>query len=191
MSQAKNQILNMDDDQLNNMTSMIKNMDNETFKNMMKMQGMEVSDDQLNMIKNNINPDMFKMMAKNSDKFEHLIPPNKGTTTSSNLDNENTRPSGTVTTNQPTPSNQPFNMPQNMDMSSMMSFVQNNPQLLKMMGPQISQMFGNNDPHMMKAVENIMWLMSMPQRIKAFFSSTKGKMIILFIIVLIIAYFYR
>jgi hypothetical protein len=72
-----------------------------------------------------------------------------------------------------------------------MSFVQNNPQLLKMMGPQMSQMFGNNDPHMMKAVENIMWLMSMPQRIKAFFGSTKGKMLILIIIVLVIAYFYR
>ena len=184
MSKAREDILNMNDDQLNNMFNMMKNMDNATFKNMMKMQGMDISDDQLNMVKNSMNPDMFRMMAKNSDKFDNLPTPTK----TNSLDNENVPPQTTKPT---TTQQQPFNMPQNMDMSSMMSFIQNNPQLLNMMGPQFSQMFGNNDPHMMKAIQNIMWLMSMPQRIKAFFSTTNGKMLILVIIVLIIAYFYR
>jgi hypothetical protein len=181
MNKARQDILNMNDDQLNNMFNMMKNMDNATFKNMMKMQGMDISDDQLNMVKNSMNPDMFRMMSKNSDKLDNIPTPTKNTS----LDNE------TQPTTQKTTPQQPFSIPQNMDMSSMMSFIQNNPQLLNMMGPQFSQMFGNNDPHMMKAIQNIMWLMSIPQRIKTFFSTTNGKMFILVIIVLIIAYFYR
>ncbi len=163
----------------------MKNMDNETIRNMMKMQGMDITDDQINLMRNNINTDLFKTIAKNSEMLENV---GKINTNKCNLNNENVEPNRIA---QSTPSSSP--MPGNMDMSSMLGFIQNNPQLLNMMGPQMSKMFGKdgNDPHMMKAIENIIWLMSLPQRIKAFFSSTRGKLIILAIIVLIITYFYR
>ena len=163
----------------------MKNMDNDMIRNMMKMQGMDITDDQINLMRNNINTDLFKTIAKNSDILENV---GKMNTQKCNLNNENIEPNRTSqpTTSMPT-------MPGNMDMSSMLSFVQNNPQLLNMMGPQMAKMFGKdgNDPHVAKALENIIWLMSLPQRIKAFFSSTRGKLIILAIIVLIITYFYR
>jgi hypothetical protein len=64
-----------------------------------------------------------------------------------------------------------------------------------MMGPQMSQMFGGgaaggaNNDMMMKSMQNIIWLMSLPSRIKAFFSSTRGLLLLGVFLVLIIAYF--
>jgi hypothetical protein len=92
----------------------------------------------------------------------------------------------------------------NMDLSSMMKFVQDNPQIMNMMGPQMSQMFGGgqggangatggpngmNNDMMMKSMQNILWLMTLPSRIKAFFTSTRGLLFIGLFVMLIIAYY--
>jgi hypothetical protein len=87
----------------------------------------------------------------------------------------------------------------NMDMNSMLKFVQDNPQILNMMGPQMSKMFGGgmggangmNNEVMMNSMQNILWIMSLPQRIRAFFTSTRGMMFSLFIIILIFSYLYK
>jgi len=213
INQAKSKIESMKDDELDYMSNMIKNMDSEALRSMMKMQGMNLTDDQINLLKNNVNSDMFKTMAKNSHMYENMPRFNSnmnmnmnaslnntnvsaGVNTNTHSSNEQTM-TATANTNMPMPNM--ANMPnfadlKNMDMGSMMKFVQSNPQLLNMMGPQFSKMFGQNggDPNMMmKSMESVLWLISFPQRIKSFFSSTQGKFFILFVIVLIIAYFYR
>jgi hypothetical protein len=174
------------------MVNMMKGMDNATIKNMMKMQGMELTDDQIAMMKNNMNPNTLKYMKQNPDLIDKARVNNTGVT------NTSTPVNNTQTT---TLSNEMPQMPSmngmpnlnNMDMGSMLSFVQSNPQLLNMMAPQMSQMFGKNiDPNTtMKAMESIIWILSGFQRVKSFFGSTQGRLLILAFIILIIAYFYR
>lgn len=208
------------------MSSMFKGMDNETLKSMMKMQGMDISDDQISLMKNNMNPNTFKMMAQNSHLYENM-PRNSNNNNNSRNTQYTSSDNNSSNNDEPTVSSTPtattsvsannnnvnanmnmgmggmpnFGDLKNMDMASMMKFVQSNPQIMNMMGPQFAGMFGGGNNNgtgggdqnnmMMKSMENVLWLISLPQRIKAFFSSTRGKVVILFIIVLIIAYFYR
>ena len=56
----------------------------------------------------------------------------------------------------------------------MLDFIKKNPELLKMIFPQLSQMMGskNIDPEvMMKSMEKIMWIFSISGRIKRFIFS--------------------
>ena len=74
---------------------------------------------------------------------------------------------------------------ENMDFSQMMEFIKKNPELLKMISPQLSQMMGgkNIDPElMMKSMENIMWIFTLPGRIKKFMISWRGICLIVFIV---------
>jgi tetratricopeptide (TPR) repeat protein len=235
INQATSQIKNMKDEELSNVTSMFKGMDNSMIKNMMQMQGMNMSDDQINMMKNNINPDMFKMMANNPDLMENAakfnmnnmnanINNNNNTNSTSqpretrretSIDREESSFGGMEQNSNKTNSNtslsnnngnnnsgnnsaspMPFPGLGNMDMSSMLKFVQSNPEMMKMMGPQMSSMMGGgsqggNPDMMMNAMQNILWVMSIPSRIKAFFKSTRGMIFLACAIILIIAYFYR
>ena len=64
VKQQMDAIKGMSDDQLNMISSMYKNMDNDTLKSMMKQQsGMEMSDAQLNQMKMMMTPEMLKMRA--------------------------------------------------------------------------------------------------------------------------------
>jgi hypothetical protein len=198
-------------------------MDNSMIKQMMQMQGMQMSDEQINMMKTNINPDMFKMMANNPEMMENAAKfkmNNQSNTTSTNnssqsyqstQSNSNIKRDSSIDreesfggieqsqnmtrTQQPQQNMQfPTGLPGNMDMSSMFKFVQNNPDIMKMMGPQMANMMGGqgqNPEVMMKAMENIMWLISIPQRTKAFFTSTRGIIFLVCMMILILAYFYR
>jgi len=176
------------------------------------MQGMNITDEQLNFMKNNLNPDLMKMAAEMNPTFP--IPSNTNSssqnlTTSNtdiytnNLNNENSSPYNSNTnsinfgnqTKQPMPN--PFgngSMP-NMDMNGMMDFIQKNPNIMNMMGPQMSQMFGGAngmDPNlMMNSMQTILWIMSLPTRIMQFFSSVKGKVLLICLLFLIISYFFR
>jgi len=229
IERAESQLKNMGDDELNSMMGMMKGMDNNTIKSMMAMQGMNYTDDQINMMKNNMNPDMFKMMKNmnggaNTNSNSNKVTPTNNTNnnnnnnlnTASRIDREddlagNEEGNGQTQTykgNQNTQNNTPFggmkNMPDlsNMDMGSMLKFIQSNPQMMNMMGPQFANMFpggnnqtggggpGNQDA-MMNAMQSIFWLMGLPARIKAFFTSTRGIILSLFILFLIISYFYR
>lgn len=158
------------------MLSMFKTMDNNTIKSMMKMQGMDITDEQIHMMKNSMNPEMLKMMGQNAN-----FPINNQKTDSSNNN------STSVSSNNPTPQ-----LP-NMDMSAMMKIIQSNPDLIKSMAPQLAGMFGNNgNPEMMaKAMENVLWLVTLPQRTKQFVTSRQGLLVIAIILGLLIAYFYR
>jgi len=74
----------------------------------------------------------------------------------------------------------------------MLKFAQQNPEMLKnIMGN--SGMFGGGQDNqkMMQSMETILWLLGFPQRVKSFFGSTQGKLFIVFVIILIIAYYYR
>ena len=82
----------------------------------------------------------------------------------------------------------------NMDITQMMEFIKKNPELLKMISPQLSQMMGgkNIDPEiMMKSMENIMWIFSIPGRIKRFMLSWRGVCLIVFIIAIFYGIFKR
>ena len=186
---------------------MVKTMDNATLKSMMSMQGMNLSDDQIAMMKNNLSPEMMKMMKNNSGGMTSRTPNSFNATPSTNTNLSNNITESLTQENNSQPSLPNFNnfkgFPdmKNMDMGSMMKMVQDNPQIMNMMGPQMSQMFGGgqggeaqggmNNDMMMKTMQNIFWLMSLPSRIKAFITSTRGMLIISLVLILIIAYFYR
>ena len=69
-----------------------------------------------------------------------------------------------------------------------------NPELLKMVSPQLSKMMGgkNIDPEiMMKSMEKIMWIFSIPGKIKRFMLSWRGICFIIFIIAIFYGLFKR
>ena len=173
----------MSDDQLNFMVNQMKSMDNQTLKNMMSAQGMTLTDRQIDMMKMSMTPETLKMMRN-----PNFQPPNMN-----NMSNINTN----VNNNQTSSNNQiPNNMPNfgNMDFQQMMEFIKKNPELLKMVSPQLSQMLGgkNIDPEiMMKSMEKIMWLFSIPGRIKRFMCSWRGVCFIIFIIAIFYGLFKR
>ena len=51
----------MSDDQINSMIGYMKQMDNQTLKNLMAAQGMNLSDQQIEMMKASLSPDLIKM----------------------------------------------------------------------------------------------------------------------------------
>ena len=190
INQARNQLNNMSDDQLNAMIGNMKQMDNQTLKNLMAAQGMNLSDQQIEMMKASLSPELIKM-AQNQNfpnpnpmtntNINNINNPNYDNNTNNNINNN------TNINNNP----QPPQMPNlnNMDFSQMMDFVKKNPELLKMVSPQLSQMMGgkNVDPEiMMKSMENILWIFSLPGRIKRFMLSWRG----ICFVILIIAIFY-
>lgn len=177
------------------------------------MQGMNIPDDQINFIKNNLNPDLMKMAADMNPSFP--IPSsgdssmqqstnNQNTNKNNNLNNESysSKNANNASVSNQTQQQQPMTNPfgnggmTNIDMSSMMDFIQKNPNIMNMMGPQMSQMFGGAangmDPNlMMNSMQTILWIMSLPSRIKQFFSSIQGKVLLICLLFLIISYFFR
>ena len=165
----------MSDDQINAMIGHMKQMDNQTWKNLMAAQGMNLSDQQIEMMRASLSPELFKMTQ--NQNFQNLMV-NDNTNNSDNNININNNV-------------QPPQMPNlnNMDISQMMNFVKSNPEFLKMFTPQLSKMMGgkNIDPEiMMKSMENILWIFSIPGRIKRFMLSWRG---ICFIILIIAIYY--
>ena len=185
INQARNQLNNMNDDQINAMIGNMKQMDNQTLKNLMAAQGMNLSDQQIEMMKASLSPELIKMA-------QHQNFPNPMANTNINNINNNNNSINNKNNNTNINNNvQPPQMPNlnNMDFSQMMDFVKKNPELLKMVSPQLSQMMGgkNVDPEiMMKSMENILWIFSLPGRIKRFMLSWRG----ICFIILIIAIFY-
>ena len=165
---------------------MLRSMDNATIKSMMAMQGMNLSDEQIEMMKH-VDPSMLNNVKKSRMNMNQ------------NNMNVNFSTNGTAVINstpptmtQPTPN--AFPNLNNMDFNSMLKMIQDNPQLMNMMGPQMANMFGGsgaNQQAIMNSMQSILWLLSLPQKIKSFFSSTRGMLFISFIIILIIAYFYN
>ena len=185
INQARNQINNMSDDQLNMMIEQMKNMDNQTMKNMMAAQGMNLTDQQIEMMKMSLTPETFKMMRN-----QNFNPPNINNTNNNiNSTNNNINNNNSV-------NNMPPQMPNfaNMDFQQMFDFIKKNPELLKMVSPQLSKMMGgkNIDPEiMMKSVEKIMWIFSIPGKIKRFMLSWRGICFIIFIIAIFYGLFKR
>ena len=190
INQARNQINNMTDDQLKIMIEQMKNMDNQTMKNLMAAQGMNLTDQQIDMMKASLSPELLKM-AQNQNFTNPMVNNNNinnNTNTNNNTNNNNT--------NKDVNNIQPPQMPnlENMDFSQMMDFIKKNPQLLNLISPQLSKMMGgkNIDPEiMMKSMENILWIFSIPGRIKRFMLSWRGICLIVFIIAIFYGIFKR
>ena len=190
INQARNQINNMTDDQLKIMIEQMKNMDNQTMKNLMAAQGMNLTDQQIDMMKASLSPELLKM-AQNQNFTNPMVNNNNvnnNTNTNNNINNNNT--------NNDVNNIQPPQMPnlENMDFSQMMDFIKKNPQLLNLISPQLSKMMGgkNIDPEiMMKSMEKIMWFFSIPGRIKRFMLSWRGICLIVFIIAIFYGIFKR
>ena len=199
INQARNQLNNMSDDQMNMMINQMKSMDNQTLKNMMAAQGMNLTDDQINMMKMSLTPETFKMMKDPNFQPHHMSNAfNNNMNNNNNINNNNINNNNTnnnINNNQPT-NNMPPQMPNfaNMDFQQMLDFVKKNPELLKMISPQLSKMMGGKDidPEiMMKSMEKIMWIFSIPGRIKRFMLSWRGICLIVFIIAIIYGLFFR
>ena len=193
INQARNQMINMTDEQLEQMIQNLKNMDNQTLKNLMAAQGMNLSDEQIEMMKNSLSPELLRMVQ--NQNFQN---PPMNQNNNNNINNDNTN--NNINTNNITNNNaQNPPMPNlgnlgNMDFTQMMEFIKKNPQILKMVSPQLSKMMGGKDidPEiMMKSMENIMWIFSIPGRIKRFMLSWRGICLIVFIIVIFYGIFKR
>ena len=190
IDQARNQINNMTDEQMKMMCIQMKNMDNQTLKNLMRAQGMELSDQQIEMMKMSLSPKLLKM-AQNQN-FPNQMPnqmSNQNINTNNNKNNNLSKDNSNNNAQAP-------QMPNfgNMDFTQMMEFVKKNPELLKMVSPQLSKMMGGKDidPEiMMKSMENIMWIFSIPGRIKRFMLSWRGICLIVFIIAIFYGIFKR
>ena len=170
----------------------LKNMDNQTLKNLMAAQGMNLSDEQIEMMKNSLSPELLRMVQ--NQNFQN--PPMN----QNNNNNINDNTNNNINTNNITNNNtQNPPMPNlgnlgNMDFTQMMEFIKKNPQILKMVSPQLSKMMGGKDidPEiMMKSMENIMWIFSIPGRIKRFMLSWRGICLIVFIIAIFYGIFKR
>ena len=186
INEARNQMNNMTDEQLREMIENMKRMDNQTMKNLMAAQGMNLSDQQINTMKNSLSPELLRMVQ--NQNFQN---PNMNANGNINSNNINNTINTTSNSNNPQPQ-----MPNlgNMDFSQMMEFIKKNPELLKMVSPQLSQMMGgkNVDPElMMKSMENILWIFSIPSRIKKFMLSWRGVCLIIFIIAIFYGIFKR
>ena len=187
----------MSDEQLNLMVTQMKMMDNQTMKNMMAAQGMNLTDQQIDMMKMSLTPETLKMMRN-----PNFNPPNINNNLNNNINNNNINNNNINNNNinnNNTGNNMPPQMPQmpnlaNMDFQQMLDFIKKNPDLLKMISPQLSQMMGgkNIDPEiMMKSMEKIMWIFSIPGRIKRFMLSWRGVCFIIFIIAIFYGLFKR
>ena len=165
----------MSDDQLNSMAQMMKNVDNNTLKSMLLAQGMDVSDEQINMMKMSMTPEMLKVMRDSDFNFSKTP----------KTTNEPQQSSSSNTGCKSSPPQMPdFSQLSKMNISQMMEFIQKNPELLKRLAPQLGQMFGGkegNNEAMVKAMQNIIWLFSLPSKIKKFFFSLKGLCFIIFV----------
>lgn len=180
------------------MSNMFKNLDNSFIKSIMQAQGINMTDEQLNFMKSNMNPQMMKMAA-NTNVNSNFIPSNLNSSTSTstvnNRQNETINSNGNQSSKDSSFSGGIPDMA-NIDMSKMMEMIQKNPQMMNMIGSQMNSMFrgGHNgnldiDPNiMMNSMQTIFWIMSVPTRIKNFLLSFRGMLLFVLIIAIITAY---
>ena len=167
---------------MNLMINQIKSMDNQTQKKMMGSQGMTLTDQQIEMMKISLTPETLKMIRNSNFQPSNI--------------NNNVNINNNQTTNNPIPNKMPPNMPNlaNMDFQQMLDFIKKNPELLKMVSPQLSKMMDGKDidPEiMMKSMEKIMWIFSIPGKIRRFLISWRGICFIIFIIAIFYGLFKR
>jgi len=195
MKEARDKMSNMSDSEMNFMIDSFRNMDNNTIKNIYNMKGQNLNDDQINMMKMQMNPSMLKMASnyqfgQNTNQTNNKPQPQPPKVEEDNHQHQTActhNNNQTVTSNQ---NNKPMNFPQNMDFSSMLKFAQENPEFLKsMMGSQFGG--GKDNNAMLGSMNTILWVLGFPQRVKNYCKSTQGMITIFLIIMLIIAYFYR
>jgi hypothetical protein len=154
----------------------------------MAAQGMNLTDQQIEMMKASLSPELLKM-AQNQN-----FPNPMGNNNNINVNTNNNINNNNINNN--VSNTQAPHMPslENMDISQMMEFIKKNPQLLNLVSPQFSKMMGgkNIDPEiMMKSMENILWIFSIPGRIKRFMLSWRGICLIVFIIAIFYGIFKR
>ena len=184
----QNLFSSMSDEDLNRTAEQFKSMDNATIVQMMRSQGMNMTEQDVELLKGNVNAETLKMARQN---FSQSQPPSSPTSQSS----QSTTSSQSV----PNPQMQMPNMSslpnlQNMDYQSMLKFLKDNPQMMKMISPQLAKMFGGKEPDpdmVMTALEKIMWICSIPGRIKNFFTSWRGICFTILLIALFIGFIYR
>ena len=178
MNKTKDQINNISDEQLNLMVKQMKNMDNQTLKSMMADQGMALSDQQIEMMKISMTPETLKMMRnQNFQKF--------------NIKNINSKLNKNHNS-QVQKNNNNTNLPNlaNMDIQQMMDFMKKNPELFKMLSPQLSNIMGGGDTPpeiMMESMEKIFRIFNFLEQIINFLFSWRGACFIILIIAIIYA----
>ena len=183
-------------------------MDNETIKSMLKANNLDISDDQVNFLKNKETFNYINNQIKSNPYIQENVKNYNNNNNRNNdniidnkIDNNNNNKINRSTNKEDTniPNNNPnllkdFNFPKNFDMNSIMEFISKNPNILNNMGPQFSNMFGpnnNNSQNLIRVINTITYLISLPQKIKSFIKSTKGIIIISLILVLIISYIFN
>ncbi|EAR89195.1 tetratricopeptide repeat protein (macronuclear) [Tetrahymena thermophila SB210] len=148
IKKSQEQLKNMDESQINSMANMVKNMDNAALKSMYKMQGMDLTDEQINMMKNMMTPDMIKA-ASSMDPSQILkqgqgpatFPTQPTQSTSSNVSSTgSTEPQPQVSANaqqMPDMSNMGSILENSQMLDTALNMLISNPEMLKMMTAQM------------------------------------------------------
>lgn len=190
------------DEDLRQTTERFKSLDNATIAQMMRNQGMNITEEQIEVLKNNVSPDTIKMARENFSRSKSQAFPSNPTPNMNSPFQGNLQPQAQP---QAQPQSQPIQQPQmpnfpsmpnlqNMDFQSMIKFLKDNPEMMKMISPQLANMFGgkNGNPDLvMQALEKLLWIFSIPSRIKRFFTSFRGICIVILFIAGIIGFIYR
>jgi len=166
---------------------------------------MNLTDEQINMMKMSLTPETLKMMQNPNLNIPNYNMNNNNNNINNNINNNNINNNEINTSsnnnNNGLNRNQTMNNPSmpnlpnlgNMDFQQMLDFIKKNPEIMKMISPQLSNMMGGKgDPDMMiQMIEKMLWIFNIPSRLKKFFTSFRGICFIILFIALIIAFFKR
>lgn len=168
--------INNNPQNINNQTNNMNSMNNTT-----NMQNMNTNQEALNTTNTSVNPNpspggmdfskMSELMSKNPDLMKMAMHSMGGMC-------------GNKEGGMPNPGN--------MDFSQISDMMSKNPELMKMAMSSMGMggVEGADPNMMMNSMQTILWLMSIPSRIKNFFKSTRGILFSLIIVILFISYYY-
>ena len=177
INKTKGQISNISDEQLNLLVKQMKNMDNQALKRLMISQGMTLTDQQIDMMKMSMTPETLKIMR--NPNFQSS---NRNYINSNISNNQTSQAKNNNNTNMPNLAN--------MDIQQMINFMKKNPELFKMISPQLSSMVQGRDADpeiMMESMEKIFRIFNFLEQIINVLFSWRGVCIIILIIAIIYA----
>jgi len=164
------EINEIDENQINQISEMFSKVDDETLKSILVSQGKTVTEEQLKMIKNPALIKLAHQQVKSNYNFN-------------NNNNENIEDKVNLLEKKDISKNLNNN---EMDLNSMMMNFISNPDLVKNLGG----LFGGNQGKIPQQLETLLYLISLPQKIKSFLKSTRGIITVGLIFILITSYIF-
>ena len=177
INQKKDQINNISDEKLNLLVKQMKSMDNQALKSLVGSHGMTLTDQQNETMKMTMTPESLKIMRN-----PNFQPSNMNNINSNLYNNQISQAKKNNNTNIPNFAD--------MDIQQMIHFMKKNPELFKIISPQISNMVQGRDADpeiMMESMEKIFRIFNFLEQIINFLFSWRGVCFIILIIAIIYA----